>query len=216
MGGAHAPRPLNPDPLCKRTDLLQSTSTELLNGLRDPRNHAAWCAFCSRYGPVLLAFARKLGLNDADAQDATQEAFIAFARAYQEGRYSQGRGRLRSWLFKIVQNKVLDLRRRQARDPLRCGDGGQDHALDGMVDSGERAEIWEDEWRQAVIRTCLEMVRRDVAATTFTAFEEITLKERSPDEVARDLGMSRAAVAKANQRVLSRMRELHRIVDREW
>lgn len=176
----------------------------------------AWCAFCARYEPVLVAFARKLGLNEADAQDTTQETFIAFAHAYQQGKYSQERGRLRSWLFRIAQNKVRDTFRRKAREPLQMGPDEQQESADQSFDEGMQAEIWEEEWRQAVIRTCLDLVRRDVAASTFAAFEEITLKERSPDDVARDFGMSRAAVTKANQRVLSRMREFHRVVDLEW
>lgn len=164
---------------------------------------------------MLVAFACKLGLSEADAQDATQETFISFARAFQDGRYNDQRGRLRSWLFKIVQNKVHDIHRRQAHDVAHAGNHDST-GLSRVEDNGEQAEIWEEEWRQAVIRTCLDLVRRDVADSTFTAFEEITLKERSPEDVAEQLGMSRAAVTKANQRVLSRMRELHRIVDVEW
>ena len=191
---------------------MQSTSTELLNALRDPQNHLAWCAFCARYGPVLHAFARKLGLNDTDAQDVSQETFIAFARAHQVGRYNARKGRLRSWLFRIVQNKVHDLQRRRVHDPGPLDPPTGERAFD----EGQQAQIWEEEWRQALIRTCLQLVRRDVVESTFAAFENITLKERSPDEVAAELGMSRAAVIKANQRVLSRMRELHRILDVEW
>lgn len=194
--------------------MLQSTSTELLNGLRDPQNHRAWSEFCTRYGPVLLAFARKLGVNEADAQDATQETFIAFARAYQEGRYSQEKGRLRSWLFRIVQNKVHDIFRRRAHDPLNGN--GQQTRLEAVLDQDRQAEIWEEEWRQAVIRTCVELVRRDVAENTFAAFESITIRGAALEETARSLEMSTAAVTKANQRVLSRMRELHRIIEVEW
>lgn len=157
----------------------------------------------------------RLGLSEADAEDATQETFIAFARAYQEGRYSEERGRLRSWLFGIVQNKVRDIQRRHARDPARPGTDNEE-SMDGAVDEGNLSAIWEDEWKQAVIRTCLELVRRDVTEKTFSAFEEITLRERSLDETTQILGMSRAAAAKANQRVLSRMRELHKLVESEW
>lgn len=165
---------------------------------------------------MLQAFTRKLGLNEVDAQDATQETFLAFARAYQAGQYNQQKGRLRSWLFKIAQNKVCDFHRRLAREPAQFSGDEQEQCLEQEFDEGQQVEFWEDEWRQALIRTCLDLVRRDVAENTFAAFEEITVKERSPDDVARDLGMTRAAVTKANQRVLSRMRELHQILDMEW
>lgn len=196
--------------------MLPSTSTELLNGIRDPHNTSAWLEFCARYEPVLLAFARKLGLNETDAQDAAQETFIAFARAHQEGRYEAQRGRLRSWLFRIMQNKIYDVYRRQARDPLLAAGGDQAELLAQVIDEDRQAGIWEEEWRQAVIRTCLELVRRDVAERTFAAFESITLGQRPAEEVARELGMTRAAVDRANQRVLSRMKELHRVVEVDW
>jgi len=159
-----------------------------------------------------MAFATKLGLEPADAQDATQETFISFSRAYSEGHYKRERGRLRSWLCKIAQNKVRDIYRRRAHDPVQMGDR-HEQSLEEIVDEGRQIEIWEQEWRKAVIRTCLESVRKDVSAQTFAAFQEVTLKERDPEAVAKELGMSRVAVTKANRRVLLRMREMHRVMD---
>ena len=52
------------------------TSITLLEGLKDPRNEAAWRRFMDRYRPILIGFARRLGLSPSDAEDATLSARV--------------------------------------------------------------------------------------------------------------------------------------------
>jgi len=89
------------------------TSTTLLEGLRDAGNDGAWQRFFDRYQPMLVSFGKKLGLSEQDAQDAAQESMKAFAEAYRKERYDPTKGRLRSWLFGIAQNKIVDSHRRR-------------------------------------------------------------------------------------------------------
>ena len=48
------------------------TRVSLLNRLKDGGDHQAWTAFVRLYGPVIYGFARKRGLQDADAADLMQ------------------------------------------------------------------------------------------------------------------------------------------------
>lgn len=75
---------------------MLTTNTALLEGLRETGNDAIWKVFCTRYRPVVIAVARRLGLNADEAEDATQEALLAFATAYRQGKYDRDKGRLRS------------------------------------------------------------------------------------------------------------------------
>jgi RNA polymerase sigma factor (sigma-70 family) len=50
-----------------------------------------------------------------DADDAYQETWIAALRAYPRLRRSDN---LRAWLFRIAQNKMIDLHRSRARRPV--------------------------------------------------------------------------------------------------
>jgi DNA-directed RNA polymerase specialized sigma24 family protein len=88
-----------------------TTSLTLLEGLRDPANQDAWQRFFDRYQPIVIGFAIKLGLTDADAQDASQNTMVSFVEAYRQGAYDRRKGRLRSWLFGIACRKVKDIQR---------------------------------------------------------------------------------------------------------
>jgi hypothetical protein len=87
------------------------TSDTLLLGLADPGNRTVWQQFVERYRPPILRFARRRGLTGDDAEDAAQQSLVAFAQAYQEGRYDREKGRLRSWLFGIARNQIRKTRR---------------------------------------------------------------------------------------------------------
>ena len=83
--------------------MITATNTELLIGLADPQNRAVWQMFHDRYRPLLITFAKRLGLKEADAEDAAQEALIAFVASYQDGKYQRDKGRLRTWLSAIAR-----------------------------------------------------------------------------------------------------------------
>ncbi len=70
-------------------------------------------------------------LNDrALAHDAVQEAFI---RVYKKGARFQARARFTSWLYRVVLNKCIDLRRREKRHRMASlgPRPGKDGALSG-------------------------------------------------------------------------------------
>ena len=53
------------------------TRASLLVRLRDPRDEAAWVEFIDLYGALVYNYARKQGLQDADAADLGQEVLQA-------------------------------------------------------------------------------------------------------------------------------------------
>jgi len=76
--------------------LATVTSTTLLEGLKDPANGAVWEQWVDRYRPLVVRTARRIGVPAAEAEDVAQNALLAFALAYREGRYERSRGRLRA------------------------------------------------------------------------------------------------------------------------
>lgn len=80
-----------------------STSTALLAGLAEDNNSAAWRCFEAGYKPMLLSYARRVGLTDADAQDVVADTLAAFVEAFRAGRHDRSWGRLKSWLGGIGQ-----------------------------------------------------------------------------------------------------------------
>ena len=60
------------------------TSLTLLESMRGGTDEAAWQEFFRRYGPMLMAFSKSVGLSDADAEDAVQDTLVAVHRTFLE------------------------------------------------------------------------------------------------------------------------------------
>src|SRR4249920_2698638 len=82
------------------------TRASLLVQLRDGANHGAWQEFIKLYGPVVYGFARKRGLQDADAADLMQDVMRSVSTAIGRLDYDRNQGSFRGWLFTITRNKV--------------------------------------------------------------------------------------------------------------
>ena len=57
----------------------QPTRFSLIVRLRDGDDGQAWSEFVDIYTPVVYGFARRFGLQDADAADVTQDVFRTVA-----------------------------------------------------------------------------------------------------------------------------------------
>ena len=188
----------------------QTTST-ILDSLRDYENRAAWDRFVTRFRMPIVSFARKMGLPESDAEDLAQEALLAFAKAYRDGRYNRSKGRLSTWLFGIVYRQVLNARRKGARRGVQMSPAADGTSFWSAVpDDKVDAATWDETWQRTVLQQCIDRVRHEVEPTTFQAFEMTALAKRPPAEVASDLGITRNAVFIAKHRVVSRLRELQR------
>ncbi len=67
------------------------TRATLLLRLRDPHDEAAWTEFVDLYAPLVYGYARKQGLQDADAADLTQDVLGAIAGAVSRLEYDPAR-----------------------------------------------------------------------------------------------------------------------------
>lgn len=185
------------------------TNTILLNGLRDAGNKSVWSQFVGRYQPMIVKYARRFGLSDADAQDAAQQALIAFCGAYQDGKYDRDKGRLRVWLFGIARNQIRNLIKKGKRREVQIvNDSSQTDFFVQQTDDETLERVWEEEWRDAVLRQCLEEVTREFDPKTVKAFELFAWKGKSAKQVAEMLELTPNAVFIAKHRVMKRIREL--------
>jgi len=174
----------------------------------DSGNEAVWREFDLRYRPIVLGFARRVGLSEADAEEVTQETIARFLEEYRSGKYDRSRGRLRSWIVGILRFRIAQHRRDHARRHEARGES----AIINLPDDG-MDEIWESERRAAILRQAINELRETsrTSAKTIQAFEYYVLHQRAAESVAADLGMTVADVYMAKNRVAER---LHDIVKR--
>jgi len=98
------------------------TRASLLVQLRTGSNHIAWQEFVKLYGPVIYGFARKRGLQDADAADLMQDVMRSVSAAIGRLDYDRQQGTFRGWLFTITRNKIFNFLSARRIRPQGSGD----------------------------------------------------------------------------------------------
>src|SRR5262249_15505215 len=87
---------------------LPTTRVTFLERLRqDPVDQAAWDSFVERYGPPIYRGCRQWKLQDADAEDVTQEILANLAQKLRDFHYDPSRS-FRSWLKTIAHHAWRD------------------------------------------------------------------------------------------------------------
>jgi RNA polymerase sigma-70 factor (ECF subfamily) len=188
----------------------------LLARIRDARDREAWNQFVELYTPLVHGFARKHGLQDADAADLCQEVLRSVSGAAGRLEYDPGRGAFRSWLFTVVRSKLHNFWAERGRHGQGSGDTGMQQLLEDQPSrDDELAAAWEQEYEQRLFAVAAEQVRGEFQSDTWRAFWRTAVDGQGASEVAKELGMSVGAVYIAKSRVLARLREQVQLLETE-
>ena len=185
-----------------------ATHASLLVRLRDAHDAAAWKQFVDVYTPLVYGFARKAGLQDADAADLSQEVLSAVAGAVGRLEYDPRRGAFRNWLFTVVRRKLSNWRQSPRNRQRGSGDSATQNLLESCPAPDASAAEWELEWERRLVTWACEQVRHDVAELHWQAFWRTTINGQPSKRVAADLGVSVAVVYHARSRIVARLKEL--------
>jgi RNA polymerase sigma-70 factor (ECF subfamily) len=187
---------------------IPPTRASLLVRLRDPRDGQAWTEFVDLYTPLVYGYARKQGLQDADAADLSQEVLRAVAGAIGRLEYDPLRGAFRNWLFTVLRRKLSNWRASQANRIRGSGDSATHQLLAQCLAPPDLEQEWEAEWHQRLVAWACEQVQREVTPRTWQAFWRTAIDGQPGKHVASELGSSIASVYHARSRILARLKEL--------
>jgi RNA polymerase sigma-70 factor (ECF subfamily) len=177
------------------------TPASLLVRLRQPGDKQAWNQFVELYTPLLYRWARRDGLQDADAADLVQEVLTLLFRKLPEFSYDRRRS-FHAWLRTVTRNKWREKLRRAT---VLIAEGGS--ALDAAPAVDDFAANEEAEYRQHVVAQALAALKNEFPPTAWNAFHEVAVAGRPPAEVAREMGVRIGTVYAARSRVMSRLRQ---------
>jgi RNA polymerase sigma-70 factor (ECF subfamily) len=188
-----------------------ATRLSLLVRLCDARDDGAWSQFVEIYAPLVFSFARKHGLQDADAADLTQDVLQAVSGGIRRLDYDPRRGSFRGWLFTVARNKLRNFLAAQKRPGRGTGDTDAQHRLQELPAREEdQTAWWDQEYERRVFSWAAEQVRGTFQKSTWQAFWKTAVEGKTGPEVARALQMSVAAVYLAKGRVMARLKEVIR------
>ena len=184
------------------------TSVTLLGRLHDGLDPLAWDEFLRRYWPLIFTFARRRGCSAHTAEEVVQDVMLNVFEQRDLFQYDPARGRFRDWLGKVVRNRVAQ-RRRQPSERIRALGGKSDFGtIESEADETKAETAWENTFEEALLLVLLDIVRREMNARAYLAFELCALHDLPGAKVAEYTGLSRNGVYRAHKRALGRLKEL--------
>ncbi len=184
----------------------QTTRHSLLLRLDNGSDKQAWSDFVDIYSPVVYGFARRQGLQDADAADLVQEVLGSVARSVPN--YDRQKGRFRCWLMAVVRNRLREFWTARGREVSGSGDTRVLKHLEQVSDGCGTEQLWEQEYRQSVFRLAIARTRDEFEESTWQAFWLTHFQGQATRDVAQSLGISEGAVYIARSRVTARLKKL--------
>jgi RNA polymerase sigma-70 factor (ECF subfamily) len=188
------------------------TSATLLGRLREvPADQAAWSEFVDRYGPAIYGWCRYWRLQEADAQDVTQEVLAQLARKMRAFSYDAS-GSFRGWLKTLAHHAWQDFLTSRKR---AGGGSGDTQALEALYAVEARADLLvrlDEEFDRELLDEAAARVRGRVEPRTWEAFRLLAMDGYSGSQAAERLGMRVATVFVAKSKVQRMLQEeIHRI-----
>src|SRR5204863_4748810 len=136
--------------------------------LRDARDERAWAQFVELYAPLVFGFARKHGLQDADAADLTQDVLQAVSGGIRRLDYDPRRGSFRGWLFTVARNKLRNFLAAQRRPGRATGDAdAQDRLAELPAREDDHTAWWDQEYERRVFSWAADQVRGSFQVSTW-------------------------------------------------
>ena len=184
---------------------LPETRQSLLVQLQRAGQEDAWNSFLNIYEPAIYRFALSRGLQEADANDVTQQVLLAVHDRIETWDPDNAKGNFRGWLFRVTRN----LASKQLRQARRHETSLSEHELDGISsDSEEDQSVFLLEYRRQVFQWATVKLKDEFKPSSWLAFWKTSIGTDSAAEVANELGLTVGAVYAAKCRVMSKLREI--------
>jgi len=162
--------------------------------------------FERRYGPLILAYALKRGLQLSDAENIRQRVLIGLSRSLPTFTYGASRGRFRSYLGTAVKNAIFRHTARHAGHEVALS-GDETSINPSGANSDAFDELWEHQWMLHHYRLALDELRRSAEPASVRVIEGF-MNGRTTNEIAGALGLTPEATRKIKQRMKNKLMEI--------
>jgi RNA polymerase sigma-70 factor, ECF subfamily len=146
------------------------TRSSLIAQVQSPEDREAWDQFVLIYRPVIYRMARRRGMQDADAQDLSQEVLVRVSKAIDRWEPQAG-VRFRHWLRKVASNAIVTALTKSKPLGIVDGSAAEQILADTPEVFGRQDELHNECFRERYLRAAA-IVKVDVSPVTWAAFEQ--------------------------------------------
>jgi RNA polymerase sigma-70 factor (ECF subfamily) len=183
-----------------------STSPTLLSQVIDWHDHPAWVRFQDTYDPYLRRWCGGYGLDSDAIDEICQRIWIELAGRMRSFEYDPS-GSFRGWLRRLCRSRALNYLREQRAHPI-CGLGEHEVACEPA--DTEEGEVTPGPTLCLVLDAgdkIQSLVRARVKPHNWEAFWLVAVCDWGVERTAQSLGMKKAAVYAAVERVRAKLRD---------
>ncbi len=197
-------------------DKSLATRASLLHRLKDCDDQVSWQKFYDLYRDLIYRFALKAGLTETEAEEALQETVIGVAKNLPDFKYDPTVCSFKTWLLNQTSWRIKDqLRKRDkvgqasslsgsGRMPdLLCDDTRRTATIDRIADPLRNSleALWDQDWQQTLMEAAMQRVKEQANLKDCQMYDLYVVRQWSPREVAKALGVSVARVYLAKHRI---------------
>jgi RNA polymerase sigma-70 factor (ECF subfamily) len=176
-----------------------------------PADQAAWDEFVARYGRKIYGWCRHWGLQEADAEDVTQEVLLKLSEKMRTFVYDSA-GSFRAWLKTLTHHAWQDFVANRRRAGVGCGSTEVLQTLHMAKAREDLLQRLETEFDRELLDTAMQRVRVRVRPHTWEAFRLLAIEALPGAQVAAKLGLKVATAFVARSKVQKMLQEeMHRL-----
>ena len=186
---------------------MNTTSESLLFRLQQHANsdeidQSAWESFVGLYTPLLLHWARKVGLKQPDAADLIQEVLAIVFRRLPDLKYDR-EGSFRGWLRTVTLNKYRERRRIKT---LPFVDESASF-VEGLASVPQAESTWDLDYGRLLLIQAMDKMQCDFEPATWQALLAVMRENLSVEQASKQHNVSPWTIYSARSRLMRRLRD---------
>jgi RNA polymerase sigma factor (sigma-70 family) len=193
---------------------IYKTRVTLLEKLKDKYDDSAWTDFSLYYRNYLYNIARRMRLNNDDANEIVQLVLLKVWNKLGGFHYDSEKGRFRGWLCRITGNEIRNFFRANRKGRLLYIEECKTESGFTDLEPFTQAEVEkaaDDEWKEYLPKLAWKIIQENFDENAQKTFEML-LSGKKPEEIAKLLGVSRNTVYTHKKRISDRLkREIGRL-----
>lgn len=189
----------------ERKEIMASTYVTrhtLLARIRDPQDSEAWKEFIDFYKNYIYVIVRSMNIKPHDADDILQQVTLKLWKNLPNHLHDPEKGRFRAWVSTVTKNTVISfIKKQQTRaDKMDQAQKEEENTYLKGIKLPEIDNIAQKEWQVFVTNTALENLEDRFTVQAIQAFR-MNIAGTSPEDIAKEIGVSRDSVYKYISRV---------------
>ena len=177
------------------------TRETLIDRARDPNDSQAWDEFTNYYANFIRMVLMQLRAPQDDLEDLSQTILVKLWQNLSTVELDRDHARFRTWLGTVIRNTFYTHCSQAASRKRRDTNAAIANAVPPDIE-----DIIETEWRKHIIALVIERLNASFSGKAMDVFT-MTLDEKSVDEIASALELTKDSVYVLRNRIQSRFRK---------